>query len=309
MSARIDGIGIVCAAGRGLDALERAVREGGSRPTLRPVPGREEPMKVLCVPDECLQGGHAKGMRRADRPSRMAVAAAWDAWRDAGPPEVDPARTGLVVATALGPHVRTFAFLDGILDFGDEAVSPTAFSHSVHNAAASYVASALKIHGPVLTLTDFRVAFQQALTMADCWLAAGRCERVLVGAVEELGDVMLHVWDRMIGAGPPEAVPGEGAVFFVLSTPGSDGGRGVVIETDGLWEAGAAQPAPSAAAAACGSMLTGSAFHCAASALSLRGEPGGGPRTLRPQAVSCAPPGAHADCRHTTLRQRGGDQR
>ncbi len=47
------------------------------------------------------------------------------------------------MATAFGPHVTTFNFLDDILDHGDAAVSPTTFSNSVHNAAASYIAMAL----------------------------------------------------------------------------------------------------------------------------------------------------------------------
>ena len=64
------------------------------------------------------------GMRRADRFSRMAVMAAHAAWAGAAPEGIAPERIGVAVATALGPHARTFAFLDGVLDFGDDAVSP-----------------------------------------------------------------------------------------------------------------------------------------------------------------------------------------
>jgi 3-oxoacyl-[acyl-carrier-protein] synthase II len=157
-------------------------------------------------------------MRRADRFAKMTALAALDAWTRAAHAcsDIPLDRVGLIVATGFGPHPRGFKFLDGILDCGDAAALPTDFSHSVHNAAASYVSELLALRGPTLTITDFEVAFEHAVQLAQCWLADGFCDRVLVGVAEELGDVMLHCAARMTDRA---ITPGEGAAFFVLARP------------------------------------------------------------------------------------------
>jgi hypothetical protein len=155
-------------------------------------------------------------MRRADRFVRMAVIAALDAWTEARQAAGDvPAEdVGLILASGLGSHVRAFRFLDGILDFGDGAALPTDFSHSLHGAASAYITELLALRGPSLTLTDFEDGVARALLMAQLWLAGGRCQRVLVGAVEELGDVLLYCAGRLLD--DAHLVPGEGAVFLAL---------------------------------------------------------------------------------------------
>ena len=177
-----------------------------------------------------------KKMRRADRFSKMAVLAAWDAVQDGGI-EIDGggASLGIILATAFGPQVTAFRFLDEIIDHGEASVSPTLFSHSVHNAAASYVASALDNHGPTLTVTQFGSSFHQALILARAWIQEGRCEHVLVGSVEECGTVMEYICSKKLRIAEdgrirpfefsrsPSAVPGEGSVFLLLS--GEDRGK------------------------------------------------------------------------------------
>jgi 3-oxoacyl-(acyl-carrier-protein) synthase len=211
--------GVASAAGQDMATLATALAEGRvPTPSLRTLSGEIPPMPCLAVSEALLAGaGVGREARRADRFCRLALAAATDAWQRslAVAGTVDPARVGLIVATGLGPHVRTFAFLDGILDFGEAGASPTDFSHSVHNAAASYIATRLGLHGPTLTVTDFDFSFARALALAQCWLALGSCDRVLVGAVDELGEVMLGVAARLL-ARSALPVAGEGAAFVVL---------------------------------------------------------------------------------------------
>lgn len=252
------------------------------------------------IPDRAV----LKKLRRADKLSKMAVLAATDAVADSGLGAAEQGRLGVILSTAFGAHVTTFEFLDGILDFGEAAVSPTVFSNSVHNAAASYVSSVLGIQGPTLTVTQFFFSFPTALQLADAWLRERRVDHVLVGAVDQLGDVMTHLYGAKLGiaqdgrirpfqAGPPAAVPGEGAVFLLLGREGATaycsaavafgGGEPsgaadlTIIDADGLLpdESVYLRSLSPGAPVACyaplyGSMMTGSAFSAAAAALILR---------------------------------------
>ena len=207
-AAAILGIGAITPLGRDLEKIAARLAE----PAVKEMP--------LRVADELLADARiAKRMRRADRFPRMAAIAALDAWTNAG--GGDGLRVGVIVATGFGPHARTFKFLDGILDCGDSSALPTDFSHSVHNAAGAYITEMLDLRGRSCTIADFETGFEQAVLLAQCWLAEGACERVLVGAVDELGEGMLKILPRMSLA--PEITPGEGAVFLLLG-PSAAGG-------------------------------------------------------------------------------------
>jgi 3-oxoacyl-[acyl-carrier-protein] synthase II len=198
--ATILGIGAVTPLGRDLATIARKLAEP-------PTPAVSHPVDESLLSDIAIN----RRMRRADRLSRMAAIAACDAWKQM-PQEVPLERVGLIIASGLGPYNRTFRFLDGILEGGDANASPTDFSHSVHGAAAAYITELLELRGPCLTVADFENGFEQSVQLAQCWLAEGTCSRVLVGAVEELGDLLLHCAGRL----DARLTPGEGAAFLTL---------------------------------------------------------------------------------------------
>jgi len=211
--AAVLGIGAVTPLGRDLPTISRKLSE--------PI----EPAPLLRVSDDLLADPSvSRGLRRADRFVRMAAIAALDAWIQAQNPCAGVAmeRVGLIVTSGLGPHGRGFKFLDGILDCGDSNALPTDFSHSVHGVAASYIAGLLDLRGPSLSTTDFECGFEQAVLLAQCWLNSGSCTRVLLGAVEELGEVLIRCASRLLPDNPPFAL-GEGAVFLTLG-PSDAGG-------------------------------------------------------------------------------------
>lgn len=231
MNAFLNGIGILSACGRGTAASLTALQIGWQPPSLVALPdGRELPLYPLphgTLEDKSL----GRKVRRADRLSKIAVFAAADALINAQlPTDLDRRRIGVIVSSALGSHGTTFQFLDEILTYGDAGVSPTVFSHSVQNAAAAYIASTLDLQGPVLTITQVHFAFHHALTLAQGWLASGRCDHVLIGGMDELGSVMQFIWRSLLppaadgkirpfAFGPnPGSVPGEGSAFIVLSS-------------------------------------------------------------------------------------------
>ena len=157
-SASILGIGAVTPAGRNLDTISAAL--------LRP---DETPAGVLRVDDELLSDAAlGRQLRRADRFTRMAAMAALDAWNASEPAcrGVPLERIGMIVSSGFGPHCRGFRFLDGILDCGDSAASPTDFSHSVHGAASAYISGLLGLRGPSLNVTDFEIGFEESVRLA-----------------------------------------------------------------------------------------------------------------------------------------------
>ena len=308
----IAGIGVVFARGRGIGVLEEALNQGWNPPAQKEVsPASGTRIPVYAVAQETLTDRTTlKNMRRADRFSKMAVLAACDAVRDSGTAiQEGESNLGIIVATAFGPQVTAFRFLDEIIDHGESSVSPTLFSHSVHNAAASYIASALSSHGPTLTLTQFSFSFHQALILAEAWLEERRCERVLVGSVEECGTVMEYICSKKIRIAEdgrirsfefspsPSAVPGEGSAFLLLTRGDSPKRyceiRGVslsheaisespdlyILDTDGMSEdevhykeIATRDVMIAGYSPLFGSMMTGSAFHCASAALMLMNE-------------------------------------
>ncbi len=309
----ISGIGIIFTHGRGINKYDEALRQGWRKPSLIELPSVPNkqfplyPVEEKTITDKGISGK----TRRADKFSKMAVLAAMDALQDSDL-KIDKKKfsLGIIVASAFGPHVTTFRFLDDILDYGEANVSPTLFSHSVHNAAASYIASVLDSQGPTITCTQFSLSFQQALILSKAWLHEGRCEYVLVGSVDECGTVMEYICSQKLKmahdgkikpftfSARPWAVPGEGSVFFLVSrdkalkkycqieeiTLGCQAIKEedidiTILDADGIAgdESQYRNSLPTNAyiagyAPIFGSMMTGSSFQCAAGALMIKNQ-------------------------------------
>ncbi|MCK5541337.1 MAG: beta-ketoacyl synthase chain length factor [Desulfobacterales bacterium] len=125
-----------------------------------------------------------KGIRRADNFAKMAVSASNKACLNFKFSNEDT-DISIILCTQFGPHVTTFKFLNNLLDYSDSGVSPTTFSHSVHNAAASYIASSLGIMGQSITITSFQDPLKQALILADAWFACSQAKKIIVCYVDE----------------------------------------------------------------------------------------------------------------------------
>ena len=141
-----------------------------------------------------------------DTISRLAILGACLALRDAGIERPDE-RMGVVLSTGYGPSGTTLAFLDSFIDSGDACSSPTLFSSSVHNAPAANLSTLLGVTGPNLSVSQFEVSASSALLTAILWLEEGRVDRVLVGGVDEYGDVLGYCWKRFFGAPAATRVP------------------------------------------------------------------------------------------------------
>ena len=225
MPLAINGIGPVGAFGAGVENF-RAALSGKVKvtPDITRVETRDGSFElpVFRASTSSLADFVARRkLRRLDNFSRLALLGAALACADSEI-EIIGSRTGLIVASAHGATTTTFAFLDSVIDDGDALSSPTLFSNSVHNAAASHIAEHFQITGPNLSLTQGADSLKIALTTAAQWLAIGRIDTVLCGAVDCYCDVLGYSWQicRNSCKNKIETLsygPGEGSLFLHLS--------------------------------------------------------------------------------------------
>lgn len=239
----VTGIGVIGAFGSGRAALLAGLRTG--EPRLAEVDrsaGYHRPGGARLAALADLSGIAALVppalSRRMSPPARMAVAAMQLALRDAGLPEgADHAATGIVTGTAFGPAWVTEQLLRQILGQGPDQASPALFTESVASASAAQMALVIRARGPNQTLTQREASDLLALGEAARWIVDERCERVLVGVVEESIPVLHALLDRFQALaradvhGPERARPfdrhrngitaAEGAAVFVLESAAS----------------------------------------------------------------------------------------
>ena len=161
--------------------------------------------------------------RRADKLSIAMLCAAKDAVSAARISEDDLSKTALISVTGFGAHNTTFKFLDGVIDYGQTAPSPTHFSNSVHNAPSFYITTSLKIKGLSVTFTGLNKPFTEALHYAEALINSGEYKKILLVAGDEVGDAMLKIsemWYKANNTKEPEW--GEGAVAFLLTAADTD---------------------------------------------------------------------------------------
>ena len=231
MRMGIQGIGLTGGFGTGVESLRAALKSGQIVTQQGRIEhnGEIDTFPAYMASLEGLEEFIPKrALRRIDHCSRMCLLTAYQALKDADMFEADRSRMGVVIASGYGPLITTFDFLDSYLDYGYACSSPTHFSNSVHNAAAAHVSMQLKTTAPSLTVTQFEMSVPSALLTAQQWLAEGRVDQVLFGAVDEQCDVLRYCRNHFFGAGEQgpmqpfsfdrqSAMVGEGSVFFVLT--------------------------------------------------------------------------------------------
>ena len=122
--------------------------------------------------------------RRLDRCQQIALVASREAWADAGAPEVEPERLGVVVATGIGGIVSLLEQNEILNTRGWSRVSPMSVPMLMPNGAAAWVGLDLGakagIHTPVSACASGAEAVGYALDM----IRSGRADVVVAGGTE-----------------------------------------------------------------------------------------------------------------------------
>jgi 3-oxoacyl-[acyl-carrier-protein] synthase II len=199
----ISALGTVGACGCGRADLERALTSAAPpAPTLVDRTGGGHRVRgargALLTPPAALAPWLAPAeARRMSPPSRLAVAAARMALAERGrePDELAGDGTAVVMATAFGPSLFSEILLRQVFVDGPEAASPYLFTESVANAPAAQIAIALRARGANVTLCQREAGALMAVARGAAEVAAGRAERALVGAVDEIAPLTHGVLD------------------------------------------------------------------------------------------------------------------
>lgn len=123
-------------------------------------------------------------MRRLDRSEQFAVIASREAWKDAGSPEVDLERLGVVIASGIGGVITLLDQYDTLRDKGARFVSPHTVPMLMPNGPAANVGLELKARAGVHTPVSACASGAEAIGYAMEMIRSNRADIIVTGGVE-----------------------------------------------------------------------------------------------------------------------------
>ena len=190
----ITGIGMLCANGNGKDAAWASIKAGtpavgritkfdASRCTSQ-IAGEVKNFKEYAIDGGLIDKREARHMGLF---SQYAVAAAVEAWRDAGyteenKPDMD--RVGTLIGNGIGGLEVTDESFKTLIARGPDRLSPLAIPELIANEAAGNVSIALGTKGPAQVIVTACASSTDALGFALDMIRAGRADVVVAGGSE-----------------------------------------------------------------------------------------------------------------------------
>ena len=190
----ITGIGMITAGGNGKDATWAAVKKGtnGITRITKFDPSRctsQVAAEVKGFEEYAIGGGlvDKKAARHMALFTQYAVAAAVEAWKDAGyteeqKPDMD--RVGTILGVGIGGLDVTGDSYKVLFERGPDRLSPLAIPELISNEAAGNVAITLGAKGPAQIVTTACASSTDALGYAMDAIRAGRADVIVSGGSE-----------------------------------------------------------------------------------------------------------------------------
>jgi 3-oxoacyl-[acyl-carrier-protein] synthase II len=122
--------------------------------------------------------------RRMDRCEQFALVAAREAWADAGAPEVDPERLGVVVSSGIGGVASTLAGYDMLREKGWSRISPYAIPMLMPNGSAGWLSIEFGARAGAHATVSACASGAEAIGYAMEMIRSGRADIVLAGGTE-----------------------------------------------------------------------------------------------------------------------------
>jgi len=141
----------------------------------------------------------AKEARRLDRSTQFALAAAREAWADAGVEgNLDRDETGVVFGTGIGGITSLLASDKVLHAKGPKRVSPFTVPQLMPNAASGQIAMSFKLRGPNFTTTTACAASNHAIGLAFRMIQSGEAQAMVAGGTESaFADIALVAFAQM----------------------------------------------------------------------------------------------------------------
>ena len=171
----VTGLGVVAPCGLGRDAYWQGLLgpglTGGTSVTI----ADWDPSPYFANPKES---------RRADRVEQFALAAAAEAFDQAGAPSGDRSRFGTIFATGVGGIHTLEEQIEVRLTKGERRVSPFLVPMMMANAPGASISMRYGLTGPNETVVTACAAGTHAIGYAARLIAWGRCDAVVTGGAE-----------------------------------------------------------------------------------------------------------------------------
>jgi 3-oxoacyl-[acyl-carrier-protein] synthase II len=229
----VTGIGAVTPLG--LDARttwEAAVAGRSGIDWIRAFDASEYPVRIAAevkgFEPEAVVG--AKDARRLERNVVLAVAAAREAWADAGVDGVDPARAGILVGSAIGGITGVLAQNEVLNERGHTRVSPWFLPNVLVDSASGQIAIDLGLRGPNYAPVSACATGSHSIGEAAETIRRGDADVVLAGGTEScMHPVVLAGFTAMRGLVAEEADPARASRPFDATRAGFVMGEGACV--------------------------------------------------------------------------------
>jgi 3-oxoacyl-[acyl-carrier-protein] synthase II len=253
----ITGIGMLCANGNGKEAAWASIKAGtpavGRITKFDPsnctsqVAGEVKDFQTYAIGGGLLDKRDARHMALF---SQYAVAAAVEAWRDAGYTDEnkpDMERVGTLIGNGIGGLEVTGENYKTLFERGPERLSPLAIPELIANEAAGNVSIALGAKGPAQVIVTACASSTDALGFALDMIRAGRADVVIAGGSEAAilefavgGFMKMRALATKFNEEPAKAsrpfnadrdgfVMGEGAAILILASEEHARARGARV--------------------------------------------------------------------------------
>ena len=137
--------------------------------------------KAAIEPGEVINRAQA---RKLDRCEMFGLIAAREAWADAGAPDVDPMRLGVVVASGIGGIGSVLSAYDTLKEKGWSRLSPFTVPMLMPNGAAGWISLELGARAGVHTPVSACASGAEAIGYGIDMIRSGRADMVLAGGTE-----------------------------------------------------------------------------------------------------------------------------
>ena len=122
--------------------------------------------------------------RKLDRCEMFALIASREAWADAGKPEVDTERLGVVVASGIGGISSTLSAYDTLKERGWQRLSPFTVPMLMPNGSAGWISIELGAQAGVHTPVSACASGAEAIGYGIDMIKSGRADIVVAGGTE-----------------------------------------------------------------------------------------------------------------------------